>query len=77
MSELWQVTNDLSQKAAVCCKRYKDMKKSGDKDQILNWDKQVKSFSVNDTAQISSKPVPPNVLHLLLLGGFIPHTTVA
>lgn len=53
------------------------MKKSGDKDQILNWDKQVKSFSVNDTAQISSKPVPPNVLHLLLLGGFIPHTTVA
>lgn len=53
------------------------MKKSGDKDQMLSWNKEVKLFSVNDTAQISSKPVPPNVLHLFLLGGFISNNTVA
>jgi len=44
---------------------------------MLSCDKQVKPFSVNDTAPVSSKPVPPNVLHLLLLGGFTPNNTTA
>lgn len=52
------------------------MQKPGNKDQMLTGDKQLKPFSVNDTTQFSSKPVPPNILHLLLLDGFIPNNTV-
>lgn len=37
----------------------------------LSQDKQVKPFSMNSAAQISSKPVPLHVLHLLLLGVFL------